>query len=70
MYEGLEELRKEMARFNAELEMLRTKVMICIEVTARLREEFDGLRRKVRGRDLKEYIETLRVVEAGEREPS
>jgi hypothetical protein len=32
-------------------------------------EELEGLKRKVRGRDLKGYIETLRVVEAGEQEP-
>jgi regulator of replication initiation timing len=72
MYEGLEELRKEVARLRAEVETLRAKVTICLETTARLREELEGLKRRTRRLSLKEYIETLKVydeVEAGEPRP-
>jgi len=60
MNEELEELRKEVARLSAKLEMLKTNVMICMEVTARLRREIEGLKRKARP-SLREYIETLRA---------
>jgi len=46
MDEKLEELRKEIARLSAKLEMLGTEVMICMKVTARLREEIEDLKRK------------------------
>jgi regulator of replication initiation timing len=68
----VEELGKEVARLSAELEMLKAKVRICIEVTARLREEIEGLKRRARKPTLKEYVEALRAyerVEADELEP-
>jgi len=70
--EELEELRKEIARSSAKLEMLKAKVRICIEVTARLREEIKGLKRRARKPTLKEYVGALRAyerVEADEPEP-
>jgi regulator of replication initiation timing len=68
----VEELRKEVARLSAELEMIKAKVRICIEVIARLREEIEGLKRRARKPTLKEYVEALRAyerVEADEPEP-
>jgi regulator of replication initiation timing len=73
MYEGLEELRKEVARLNAEVEMLKAKAMICLETVARLREELEHLKRKARRASLKEYMEVLRDCEEEEadgRKPS
>jgi regulator of replication initiation timing len=67
--EELEVLRREVARLSAELEMLKTKVRICVEVTARLREEIEGLKRRARKPTLKEYIEVYEMVEADEPEP-
>jgi regulator of replication initiation timing len=67
----VEELRKEIARLSVEVEMLKAKVRICLETTARLREELESLRRKARRLGLKGYIEALKAydqVEAGERE--
>jgi preprotein translocase subunit Sss1 len=37
--------------------------MICLETVARLREELETLRRRVRRPSLKEYIETLGACE-------
>jgi regulator of replication initiation timing len=68
----VEELRKEVARLSVEVEMLKTKVRICLEITARLREELESLRRKARRPSLREYMEALRAyeeVETGEPEP-
>jgi regulator of replication initiation timing len=68
----VEELRKEVARLSVEVEMLKTKVRICLEITARLREELGSLRRKARRPSLREYMEALRAyeeVETGEPEP-
>jgi regulator of replication initiation timing len=65
MDEKLEELRKEVARLSVEVEMLKTKVMICLETTARLREELESLRRKARRPSLREYMEALRAYEEG-----
>jgi regulator of replication initiation timing len=73
MNEELEELRKEVARLSARLEMLKAKVGICLEVTARLREEIEGLKRRARKLAPKEYVGALRAyerVEADEPEPS
>jgi FtsZ-binding cell division protein ZapB len=70
--EELEELRKEIARLSAELEMLEAKVAMCIEVTARLQEEIEGLKRRAKKPMLKEYVGALRAyerVEADEPEP-
>jgi len=72
MDEKLEELQKEIARLSVEVEMLKAKMRVCIEIVARLREELEGLKRRARRLDLKEYIEALRAyeeVETGEREP-
>jgi regulator of replication initiation timing len=68
----VEELRKEITRLSVELEMLKAKVRICIEVTARLREEIERLKRRAGKPTLKEYVEALRAyerVEADEPEP-
>ena len=68
----VEELRKEVARISVEVEMLKTKVRICLEITARLREELESLRRKARRPSLREYMEALRAyeeVETGEPKP-
>jgi regulator of replication initiation timing len=68
----VEELRKEVARLSVEVEMLKTKVRICLEITARLREELESLRRKARRPSLREYMEALRAyeeVETGEPKP-
>jgi regulator of replication initiation timing len=68
----VEELRKEVAKLSAELEMLKAKVRICIEVSARLREEVDDLKRRVRKLMLKEHVGALRAserVEADEPAP-
>jgi regulator of replication initiation timing len=67
----VEELRKEVARLSVEVEMLKAKVRICLEITARLREELESLRRKAKRLGLKEYIKTLKAydeVDAGEPE--
>ncbi len=72
MDEELEELRREVARLSTEVDMVKTKVRICIETLAKLREELESLRRKARRPSLKGYVEALRAydeVEAGEREP-
>jgi regulator of replication initiation timing len=69
----VEELRKEITRLSVELEMLKAKMRICIEVTARLREEIERLKRRAGKPTLKEYVEALRAyerVEADEPEPS
>jgi FtsZ-binding cell division protein ZapB len=53
--------------------MLEAKVMVCLETSARLREELESLKRKARRLGLKEYIEALRIyneVETGGPEPS
>jgi cell division protein FtsB len=68
----VEELRREIARLNAEIEMLKTKVMVCVEAISRLREELEGLKRRARRTSLREYVEALKVydeVGSGEREP-
>jgi regulator of replication initiation timing len=69
----VEELRKEVARLSVEVEMLKAKVRVYIEIVARLREEFEKLRRKARKPGLREYREpALRAyeeVEAGEPGP-
>jgi preprotein translocase subunit Sss1 len=39
--------------------------MICLETTARLREELESLRRKARRPSLREYMEALRAYEEG-----
>jgi regulator of replication initiation timing len=61
----VEELRKEVARLSVEVEMLKAKVMVCLETTARLREELESLRRKARRPSLREYMEALRAYEEG-----
>jgi regulator of replication initiation timing len=66
MYGGLEELRKEVARFSVEVEMLKAKAMVCLETVARLREELEHLKRKARRFSLKEYVEVLRDYEEEE----
>ncbi len=66
----LEELKKEITRLSVEVEMLKAKVRICLETTARLREELESLRRKARRP--RQYMEALRayeVMETGEHEP-
>jgi regulator of replication initiation timing len=70
--EELEELRKEVARLSVEVEVLKAKVMMCLEIAARLREKLESLRRKARRPSLREYMEALRAyeeVETGEPEP-
>jgi hypothetical protein len=47
MDEKLEELRKEVARLS-EVEMLKAKAMVCLEIAARLREELEHLKRKAK----------------------
>jgi ubiquinone biosynthesis protein UbiJ len=71
MYEGLEELRKEVARLNARVEVMESKVAKCFETVAGLREELERLKRRVRRSSLREYMEALETyeeVEAGGRE--
>jgi regulator of replication initiation timing len=63
MYEELEELRKEVARLSAEVEMMKSKVRVCLETMARLREELEHMKRKARRPSLREYMETLRAYE-------
>jgi regulator of replication initiation timing len=68
----VEELRKEVARLNIEVEMLKAKVLFCLGTVARLREELEGLKRRARRPSLREYMEALKAydeVGAGEREP-
>jgi regulator of replication initiation timing len=70
--EELEELRREVARLSVEVEMLKAKMRVCLEIAARLREELESLRRKARRPSLREYMEALRAyeeVETGEPEP-
>jgi len=70
--EELEELRREVARLSAEVEMLKTKMGICLEAIARLREELESSRKKARRPSLREYMEALRAykeVETGGPEP-
>jgi regulator of replication initiation timing len=70
---NVEELRKEITRLSVELEMLKAKMRICIEITARLREEIERLKRRAGKPTLKEYVEALRAYErvgADEPEPS
>lgn len=43
----VEELRKEVARLSVEVEMLKAKMRVCLEIAARLREELESLRRKL-----------------------
>jgi regulator of replication initiation timing len=62
----VEELRKEVARLSVEVEMLKAKVMVCLETAARLREELEHLKRKARRLGLKGYIEVLKAYEEGE----
>jgi regulator of replication initiation timing len=72
MYEKLEELRREVARLSAELEMFKAKVRVCLEATARLNEELERLKRKSRRFGLRRYIEALKAydgVDMGEQEP-
>jgi uncharacterized coiled-coil DUF342 family protein len=72
MHGELEELRKEVAKLNARIEAMESKVAKCFETVARLREELDGLKRKARRPGLRGYMEALRAydeVEASEREP-
>jgi regulator of replication initiation timing len=72
MSRELEELQKEIARLSAEVEMMRAKMMVCLEAVTRLREELEGLKRRARRPSLREYMEALRayeVMEAGEPEP-
>jgi predicted RNase H-like nuclease (RuvC/YqgF family) len=66
MDEELEELRKEVARLSIEVKMLKAKVMSCLEAIAKLREEFEGFKRKVRKPSLIEYMKTLRACEEDE----
>jgi regulator of replication initiation timing len=63
MYEGLEELRKEVARLSVEVEMMKSKVRVCLETMARLREELEHMKRKARRPSLREYMEALRAYE-------
>ena len=66
----VEELRKEVARLSVEVEMLKAKMRVCLEIATRLREELESLRRKARRP--RQYMEVLRayeVMEAGESEP-
>jgi regulator of replication initiation timing len=63
MYEGLEELRKEVARLSVEVEMMKSKVRVCLETMARLREELEHMKRKARRPSLREYMEVLRAYE-------
>ena len=70
--ERLGGLQKEIARLSVEVEMLKAKVRICLETTARLREELESLRRKARRPSLRECMEVLKAyeeVEACEQEP-
>jgi ubiquinone biosynthesis protein UbiJ len=69
MYEGLEELRKEVARLNARVEMMESKVAKCFETVARLMEELERLKRRARPPSIRERIEAYEVMEAGEHEP-
>jgi predicted nuclease with TOPRIM domain len=71
MDEKLEELQKEVARLSVEVEMLKAKVMVCLETVARLRGELASLRRKARRPSLREYMEALRAYEkVGADEPA
>jgi uncharacterized coiled-coil DUF342 family protein len=70
--EELERLQREVARLHAELDNLKTKISVCYELLAGLREEIERLKIKSRRRNLKEYIEAIKAydeVKAGEREP-
>jgi ubiquinone biosynthesis protein UbiJ len=69
MYEGLEELRKEVARLNARVEVMESKVAKCFETVARLMEELERLKRRVRRPSLRGCMEALKAyneVEADE----
>jgi ubiquinone biosynthesis protein UbiJ len=72
MYEELEELQKEVARLNARVEVMESKVAKCFETVAGPREELERLKRRVRGSSLRGYMEAFRAyddVEAGGHEP-
>jgi regulator of replication initiation timing len=65
----LEELRREVARLSVEVDVLKAKMRVCIELVARLREELERLKRRARPPSLRECIEAYEMVEAGELEP-
>jgi len=70
--DDVEDVKRRLAELRAELELLKSRYMLCIEAIAKLREELEGLKRRARRLSLKEYIETLKVydeVEAGEPRP-
>jgi regulator of replication initiation timing len=70
--DDVEDVKRRLAELSAELELLKSRYMLCIEAIAKLREELEGLKRRARRPSLKEYIETLKVydeVEAGEPRP-
>jgi regulator of replication initiation timing len=68
----VEELRREVARLSVEVDMLKSKMRICLEIAARIREELEHMKRKTRKSSIKQYIEALKTYEeggAGEPEP-
>lgn len=70
--EELERLQREVAQLHAELDYLKIKISVCYELIARLREEFEHLKRGSRRLSPREHIETLKAyddVEAGGHEP-
>jgi len=72
MYEELEELKKEVAKLSAKVEMLEAKVMVCFETVVGLKAELERLKRRVRGSSLRGYMEALKAyneVEADEPGP-
>ena len=72
MGDDIEDIKKRLAELSAELELLKSKYMQCIEAVAKLREELEGLKRRARRPSLREYVEALKVydkVGSGEREP-
>jgi regulator of replication initiation timing len=61
----VEELRREVARLSVEVDMLKAKMRICLEIAARLREELEHMKRKARKPSIKQYIEALKTYEEG-----
>jgi regulator of replication initiation timing len=63
--DDIEDVRRRIAELSVEIEVLKAKVMKCLEVVARLREELEGLKRRVR-KPSRECIEALRAYEVME----
>jgi regulator of replication initiation timing len=71
--DNVEDIKRRLAGLSAEVEVLKLKYAMCVEAVVKLREELEGLKRRVRRtRNIREYIKALEAYEgvgAGEPEP-